>query len=388
MPETHSIGPEDQRVFWAFPSMPTVKIAHIADIHLRDRQYSFASRGEDFYKGLRTAIETAVNENVSAILCSGDLFDTARPSSSTVGTRLSEIDNLLKQANIPMLTISGNHDANCWEWLSLFKNRGEHSSGLICIDNDSYTVGGIKITGIPYCHADELRDYFSEHDLSDTQVLMWHGNVKELCGFPIEDSISLEEFPVGIQLVAMGHIHEWGTEIRAKDKMVVVYPGSTELCSQDEDPVKRICVHKFINNRLCESRAVSFKTRPVQTFILKTELDVENCLTKIDQNALVFVGYDRNLTNAIPRLNTILGPNNILRPTILPDDGSKVNFDADAEPLEGPVKYVEAHIAEVVAPDVAERIKDLATACVDVTADHKNAIDEYCEKRLGGRVTL
>ncbi|UKV13211.1 DNA repair exonuclease [Thalassospiraceae bacterium SW-3-3] len=94
------------------------KILHTADIHLDSPLKSLALRDPELKEKVQIAtrsafthiIETAISENVDALLISGDLFDGSERSARTAAYLTGQLDRL-RQSGIRVFYIKGNHDA-------------------------------------------------------------------------------------------------------------------------------------------------------------------------------------------------------------------------------------------------------------------------------------
>jgi DNA repair protein SbcD/Mre11 len=84
-----------------------MKFAHLGDCHLGGwRQPELKELN---FKSFKTALETAVKENVDFILIAGDLFDTAYPPIETLKETFEEFKKI-KDKKIPVFLIAGSHD--------------------------------------------------------------------------------------------------------------------------------------------------------------------------------------------------------------------------------------------------------------------------------------
>ena len=356
-----------------------LKIAHIADNHLRDRQYSLNERGNDFYVGLKNAIKAAIDSGADIIICAGDLFDVSRPSANNVSVRLKEINSYLIEKNVPMYVISGNHDISCCDWIGVYETG---KGGVIPIDNkEIITESGLSIYGIPYCAPNKFREIIKDPKTYD--VVVWHSEIAEFVTFGGTDFVSIDDVPEGkCQVLMMGHLHIHKKIKRDTDGMVVAYPGSSELCSSSEDANKSLYLYTFDeNNKLVNIEDIPFKTREVQKFKLRTELDVENCITSIKDNTLIFLGYDRNLHNVLTRIYTVVNDTNILKPYLLPAE-KEVILKTKDEKIGTAIDYMREHLKDVIDEETEKRIGELCVACIDSNADHRLFIEKLIESSL------
>ncbi|WP_311170890.1 metallophosphoesterase [Halobellus sp. ZY16] len=85
----------------------TTKLLHLSDTHLGNRQYRSDTRRDDFTRAFETAIDRALQENVDAVIHTGDLFHRRTPSLPIV-TDCIEILRKLADEDIP-LQVRGAH---------------------------------------------------------------------------------------------------------------------------------------------------------------------------------------------------------------------------------------------------------------------------------------
>ena len=312
-----------------------MKILLTADNHLRDMQYGRMSRGEDFYKALLGVVDAAVQQKADVIVNAGDLFNSRRPSSANFA-QLKELNKHLINNELFMLTISGNHDKTDPPWLEQVE--ASETGGIVCLDGlKTYTfeTAGEKITFAP-CGAtssDGLRHYLESAPAAD--VLLWHGAVREFCGFPTETAFPLEAFPTNTyRAIMLGDIHVTETKHLA-DGTPVSYPGSSELCSTSEDGDKYVLLYQFTDgDRFPVIEPVPLKTRPV-VFITATSVDdMSDALRKAEEAAksktkpvLVFK-YDKSIKDARKKLREVFGPDDGI--TRAYPVGSEAKRDASA----------------------------------------------------------
>ena len=91
-----------------------MRFLHLADVHL---DTPFAGRRPEVRRRLRgavreafgTAVDTALEESVDAVVIAGDLFDGATLSFQTERFLLDELRRLT-EVGIPVVYATGNHD--------------------------------------------------------------------------------------------------------------------------------------------------------------------------------------------------------------------------------------------------------------------------------------
>src|ERR1700681_439194 len=96
-----------------------MKLLHAADLHIDSPMVGLLAYEEAPAEELRLAtrlaltnlIDTALEEDVNAVLLAGDIFDGDWPHYGTGVHFVSEMARL-REANIPVVIVAGNHDAS------------------------------------------------------------------------------------------------------------------------------------------------------------------------------------------------------------------------------------------------------------------------------------
>lgn len=110
------------------------RFLHVADVHLGYDRYDSPERTQDFAYALMDALEKyAIAPRVDFVLIAGDLFEHKNVLPATLDQAQACLEKL-KQANIPVLAIEGNHDNHPygtkaswlnyladWDWLILLE---------------------------------------------------------------------------------------------------------------------------------------------------------------------------------------------------------------------------------------------------------------------------
>jgi len=124
--------------------MTKTRILHVSDTHLGKRQYGSDIRKEDFAKAFEQAIDVAVENDVDAVIHTGDLFDDPVPSLPTV-MRAADALRPLEDREIPFYGIVGNHERkNDEQWLDLLKR----TSAATRLGKTPTMVGDVALYGI------------------------------------------------------------------------------------------------------------------------------------------------------------------------------------------------------------------------------------------------
>ncbi|MCG3212534.1 MAG: 3',5'-cyclic adenosine monophosphate phosphodiesterase CpdA [Anaerolineae bacterium] len=268
--------------------MPTTFL-HMADVHLGYQQYQSEERLKDFSRVFRQAIENAIARQVDFVLIAGDLFHKASINPTTLLQAKVPLDNL-RQAGIPVIAITGNHDATRYgqrfSWLdylvadgclTLLKP-GFTANGQLDLTpgNGGYIdLHGVRVIGLNYLGAStssiltDLPESLAALPKDvDFTVLMAHfgleGEVPNLNG-AISHS-TLAPLKPHINYLALGHVH----------KPVVrdgwIYnPGSLEACGMDERIWAGGWYHVTVNGNGHTADHYKSERRPLHR--LKIEVD-------------------------------------------------------------------------------------------------------------------
>lgn len=362
----------------------SLKVAHIADCHLRQRQYGYPQRGEDFLNGIKSAINKAHECGCKYIVAAGDLLDSTNPGAAVCIDQLDSIQLLLKELNLCMLITSGNHDKTSPHWCSRFnKFFKEEEGGMKVIDNEFYTLKQDEVEvvayGLPFLPDSEFRELLP--DLPEADILIWHAAIKEFTGYPTENAITCKELDCGKwKLVMMGdqHIHK----VLVEGDTTIAYPGSTELCSSSEDFEKELLVYEFQKDKSFTICSKAFKTRKKQLFIVKTEEELDEAVANFDPTAVIFIKYCKDIPMASFKITNGIKPTNILR--AIPFSNSKTS-DAKltVDELKDPVSFLRDTLQIIVKDkDRAQRIENVCVAALTPDLDFAKELEVFIEGEL------
>ena len=208
-----------------------VKILHTADIHLDSPLKTLALRNADLATRIHSAtrqafsriIDTAITEDVAALLIAGDLFDGAQRSARTAAFLTRELDRL-RHANIRVFYIKGNHDAenpitgemDLPENVHVFDGRG----GKVQL-NDQVWIHGVSFAGK---HApDSLLPKFPAPVAGAVNIAMLHTSLAGAAGHDTYAPCSVAELRnMGFDYWALGHVHK--RQVHAMDPPIIM-PG-------------------------------------------------------------------------------------------------------------------------------------------------------------------
>lgn len=238
------------------------RFLHLSDVHLGFDRYENAERTKDFFFAFQDALEKyAIAEKVDFVLIAGDLFEHRQILPATLNQAQIGLE-LLKEANIPVLAIEGNHDnlpyGTRTSWLRyladsglliLLEPNGEQAYDLWTPETKQ---GGyidlpcdVRVIGSRWYGASAPKAILQLADSIQTlptpptyQIMLFHhgleGQISRYSGaLKYEELKPLKD--AGIDYLALGHIHKQYTA-----EGWIFNPGSTEANSiaegQDQNP--------------------------------------------------------------------------------------------------------------------------------------------------------
>jgi DNA repair exonuclease SbcCD nuclease subunit len=221
----------------------SVRILHLADLHLGAPFPSLGDRGEERTRDLLGAFQRAVDFAVSAdkpvdlVAIAGDLFDTHDPADGIVFEVESALERLAR-AGLPVLLAPGTHDA-CGYRRSVYRRirlpEGVHLFLSATLDpGPRHTVRGesVQTYGISFDQAICARPLakFQRSGTADVHVAVVHAALQDNPAWKIRPQdcpISRTEIGgCGLHYVALGHFHNYA-EVR-EGGTLAVYPGTLE----------------------------------------------------------------------------------------------------------------------------------------------------------------
>jgi exonuclease SbcD len=236
---------------------------HVADTHLGYEQYGVRERFNDFTRSFWNVIDEALNRHVDFMVIAGDLFNKRAIDAQTL---IHAIEGLrkLKEQNIPVIAIEGNHDRSYYRegisWLQFLCYQGyitllaplmqDGAPELAAWDKESMQGayvdllnGRLRVYGLPWLGAATSRGLEGmtqalianreqeEANGLEYRLLAMHtgvdGIVPRVQGLPT--MAQFQSLQPHVDYLALGHIHKpyefdgW-----------MYNPGSTETCSAEE----------------------------------------------------------------------------------------------------------------------------------------------------------
>ena len=219
-----------------------MKLLHVSDTHVGYAAYhrvtpdGLNQREVDFFDALARAFDVAIQERVDLVLHSGDLFDSVRPTNRAIGHVLAQAKRL-HEAGIPLVVISGNHEAPRLRETGAVLRLLDFMPGVHAVYKGQTEVIRIKdlaVHAVPHAASseallEELRGVRPD-PTARWNVATLHAGVVGVGDFRTgefhEQVVPQNELPAGMDYTALGHYHRC-TEVAPK----VWYAGSTERCT-------------------------------------------------------------------------------------------------------------------------------------------------------------
>lgn len=368
-----------------------MKFALTADWHLCSRHLGVSKRGPDYTAAAMSAIENAYTAGCRYILNGGDTFHDKRPTSANVKA-LMEIDDLLIARGMTMYVIDGDHDASEPSWWSTLLPPREAGEGVGIVSINSREVAlpdGTRVYGVPPCDADTFKATLNAFPTPGPDIILWHGAIREFCGYPNPFAFSIEDIPVGkFRAVLCGDQHK-NHQFSVKGDMIVGYPGATELRGRDETLQTRT-ISIFDTADLTTPVPVPIMTRPGYAYQIRSDAQLEDVAAKLralpkDPWPMVFIRYDRDVANVKAKISAALdNPEALLRAV----PASEVDFSGS---LFGNVSTLfEQKRPEDFLPQYFPfpgPLQTLALALCSPDAGHKDLIDAFVDGQQNTQLT-
>ena len=238
--------------------MKPFSFVHTADLHLGYSQYNLDVRRRDFNNAFGELVDKTIKLKPDFMIISGDIFEHARPSNSTLESAIGNFRRL-KDAGIPVLTVDGSHDSAPNLITSTILNPLD-SAGLIHYlprhDGAYWKNENCYIYGIPNFRTsrktmEELPVFLKKNKPTPDpllfNILVFHMalDIPAIKPPKMEAEAKPENLPKGFNYYAGGHIHKpYKSNF---NKGILVYSGGTETASYNEAQIQKGFYHVKVN---------------------------------------------------------------------------------------------------------------------------------------------
>lgn len=280
------------------------RILHISDTHLGNRQYGEDTRREDFADAFEAAVDLAIDEQVDAVIHTGDLFDDPQPGVPDVN-RCLDVLAKLNDAEIPFHGIVGNHERKLDEqWLDLIGRFDlvHHLDETPTLINDDVAIYGIDAIRAPSW---DTYDFTLEEpsDPNCVSIVCMHHLFEELippeqANYELVEVINRLNFtPTAI---ALGDYHGYTEDTVAGVK--AFYPGSTERCSTRESAPRGVLLLDVEDGEL-EIRRRTLETptgeAPREFLTVPVQFGEQDGVSLVDQRLDEALGPDETVDGKV-----------------------------------------------------------------------------------------
>lgn len=197
---------------------------------------------EDQEYFLNQLIEQLKNLKVDVLIMAGDLYDRAFPPKEAVALVNSVLTRLIKEINIPVFIIAGNHDSNerVEYGASLFEASNLYIEGTVKQETRKVTIQGTNFYLLPFADHVYIRELLQDDSIKnledatrvqinkiketmnkeETNILIAHGFVINISEDKYDTSDSERPLSIGtaeyvnvelfedFDYVALGHLHK------------------------------------------------------------------------------------------------------------------------------------------------------------------------------------
>ncbi|NYT11538.1 MAG: exonuclease SbcCD subunit D [Methanomassiliicoccales archaeon] len=227
-----------------------MRIVHVSDTHLGyaayrkvDEETGLNQREVDVYDAFKQFVDKVLELKPDAVLHSGDLFDSVRPTNRALTFTLDQLIRLT-EAGIPVVVIAGNHSTprlrETGSVMRIFDHiRDVHP--VYCGRLEHIEIGDMIIHAMPHTEGDNLHHQLQLLKPSRQRkydVAMLHGGIVGLGVFKMdefnEQLINSSYLRPDFDYIALGHFHEYSVVMDN-----ACYSGSTERFSFSEARQKK-----------------------------------------------------------------------------------------------------------------------------------------------------
>ena len=250
-----------------------MKLIHCADLHLDSPMESnlpvdkARERKGEILSTFAKLVRIASENEVAAILISGDLFDSNHITKKTEKYVLGLIES---HPDLAFFYLAGNHDRG-----NVLRDADERPQNLYTFDDGwtSYDFGDFVITGSERPDPDALS--LNENAMN---IVMMHGQQRTGKSRGAEED-TIRFAPLTnkhIDYIALGHIHEYQA-VKLDERCIACYSGCLEGRGFDECGQKGYVLLEIEGNRISH-RFVPLARRTLHT----VECDVTDFSTQLD----------------------------------------------------------------------------------------------------------
>ena len=260
-----------------------MQLLHCSDLHL-DKSFNISNlnraqeRKQDIDRNFAAAVEYALKNKPDLFLVAGDIFDRPLPGNSA-RVFITEMMKKLKEANIRVFMIGGNHDVPRFgsQYLAIDVLR---SAGLATVFSKSDIMEKqiLEIDGKRVCISGKsyYSKFESQNPLQDCPIpldgqynlLMLHGSlqglnvVSSIPEIAFQNPFRPSDIAPGLNYLALGHFHNYFE--RDHNGCKIVNPGSVEKLSWAEMTDEKGFVWTELHDSTASVEFIKVQTRKME----------------------------------------------------------------------------------------------------------------------------
>ncbi len=199
-----------------------MRILHTSDWHIGHRLYE-RSRIDEHRQFLNWLLDVIQNEQIDALLVSGDIFDSALPSAESTDLYYKFLFRFYEEADASAVIIAGNHDsairlAAPREFLKMARI---HVVGGIPDNIDEYIItlgeqdSKITIAAVPYISEGDILSHIS-FESEVERACRYREALKELY------NQCISKMPLDVPKILMGHFFIQGGEVGKSERAIQI----------------------------------------------------------------------------------------------------------------------------------------------------------------------
>jgi DNA repair exonuclease SbcCD nuclease subunit len=294
------------------------KLLHYSDTHLGLKQYGMYERLFDVADSLSEVLRIAIEQNVDAVVDTGDTFNSAEPDPYSVRKFRQFVDRLTK-LGIKFIGITGNHNyhevgqaVKEGTWMDAVSDNvirpSDPSVPIQIFSRDGRS--SISVVGFDWMPSDKITQAVSQIP-EVVDALFMHQSCEGFMPVIARAEMSLAQVDGKARYVGVGDIHVTKKQI-TESGTVVGSAGSTEMMKKDE-PSQKYAILVTFGDKKSEPlwEPIEINTRRVIIHpCIRTEDGVESLRKMVDgaiaasptKMPMVVVNHLRSMTKNIEAL--------------------------------------------------------------------------------------
>lgn len=257
--------------------MSKIEFVHLADTHLGYRQYGLDERFKDWGRATKQIIDYAVEKDVDAVVHAGDLFNSNKADQDAL-LQAIQILAPLKENDIPLLVIEGNHDRKRGRQKNAPMDVLDNLGYCVFLDpdgrdisNSTFNLDGYNFVGLGYPGMylkKWIENFVGKLPEDEKNIPILHAGIEGYIG-NFASHITPEKLKALKQksvYLALGHYHDF-FEI---DNWIY-NPGSVERERFDRRQRPKLFYHVDIDGQTVESERIEIDTRKMYQFDIDAE---------------------------------------------------------------------------------------------------------------------